>query len=150
MTADILPRVGCGAVLIRKNCLLLVYRKRDPERDHWGLPGGKVEPFETLQQAVRREILEETGLQIERMSLLCIVDQIAPDRHEHWVAPVYIAEDFTGNATVKEPEALGDVKWFPLEQLPSRLTHATEIAVVAIQAKGSSFEEITNQRVCPK
>ncbi|MFT8491128.1 MAG: NUDIX domain-containing protein [Gluconobacter oxydans] len=138
MTADILPRAGCGAVLLRANCLLLVYRKRDPERDYWGLPGGKVEPFEPLQQAVRREIFEETGLQIERMSLLCVVDQIAPDRNEHWIAPVYIAEDFTGNASIREPEALGDVKWFPLEQLPDRLTHATQVALQALQDRDAS------------
>ncbi|AHK72243.1 hypothetical protein AD931_00965 [Gluconobacter oxydans] len=138
MNPEIMPRVGCGAVLLRENSLLLVYRKRDPERDHWGLPGGKVDPFETLQQAVRREILEETGLQIERMSLLCIVDQIAPDRNEHWIAPVYIAEDFTGNAAVMEPEALGDVKWFPLEQLPRRLTHATQVALQALQDRDVS------------
>lgn len=138
MTADTLPRAGCGAVLLKESCLLLVYRKRDPERDHWGLPGGKVEPFETLQQAVRREIFEETGLQIERMSLLCVVDQIAPDRNEHWIAPVYIAEDFTGNASIREPEALGDVKWFPLEQLPDRLTHATQVALQALQDRDAS------------
>ncbi|KXU99207.1 hypothetical protein AD929_15495 [Gluconobacter potus] len=138
MTADTLPRAGCGAVLLRENCLLLVYRKRDPERDHWGLPGGKVEPFETLQQAVRREILEETGLQIERVSLLCIVDQIAPDRNEHWIAPVYIAEDFSGNAIVREPETLGDMKWFPLDQLPDRLTRATQVALLAMQDRDAS------------
>jgi 8-oxo-dGTP diphosphatase len=44
--------------------VLLVLRGRDPQRGRWSVPGGKVEPGETLEQAATREALEETGLQV--------------------------------------------------------------------------------------
>jgi ADP-ribose pyrophosphatase YjhB (NUDIX family) len=50
------PRVGCGAAVMRDGKLLLVQRLTEPEAGCWGLPGGKVDPFEPLDQAVRREI----------------------------------------------------------------------------------------------
>lgn len=136
MKTENLPRTGCGAVILRDNRLLLVYRKRDPESGHWGLPGGKVEPFETLQQAVRREISEETGLQIEQMRLLCIVEQITPERKEHWIAPVFMADTFTGEPVIREPDALGDMRWFPSDTLPQPLTCATEKALQAMAEQG--------------
>lgn len=135
MSANIWPRVGCGAVLRKEGRILLVYRKREPESWHWGLPGGKVDPFETLQQAVRREIFEETDIHIHKMSLLCVVDQINPARQEHWIAPVYSAEEFSGTPTLKEPDALGDVAWFALDALPDLLTYATRTALDAMHKK---------------
>lgn len=135
MTREIFPRVGCGAVLLKNNALLLVHRKRDPESDHWGLPGGKVDPFETVPQAVVREIKEETGVHITHLRLLCLVDHIAPDHSAHWVAPVYLAEKFEGKPSVKEPNALAGVKWCPLNALPAKLTYATHIALKALYAQ---------------
>jgi ADP-ribose pyrophosphatase YjhB (NUDIX family) len=56
------PRVGCGAAILRDSKLLLVKRKRPPETNHWGLPGGKVDWLEPVAAAVAREIAEELGL----------------------------------------------------------------------------------------
>lgn len=137
MTATTFPRVGCGAVLISQGRLLLVHRKRDPESSHWGLPGGKVEAFETLPEAVTREIEEETGIQIKRLHLLCIVDQIAADHSAHWVAPVYQAQEFEGEPTVKEPDTLAGVEWFALNALPAKLTYATRVALKALHEQGA-------------
>ena len=65
MSADAgLPRVGCGAAIVRNGRILLVRRKRMPEADHWGLPGGKVDPFETVPAAVVREVREELGIEV--------------------------------------------------------------------------------------
>lgn len=136
MVTKTLPRVGCGAVLLKQGCLLLVHRKRDPERNHWGLPGGKVDPFETVPHAVIREIWEETGIHITELSLLCVVDQIDTEQNTHWVAPVYIAQNFEGDAIAKEPEALAGIGWFPLQQLPDCLTIATQTALTALRQQG--------------
>jgi hypothetical protein len=46
------PRVGCGAAILRDSKLLLVKRKRPPERNHWGLPGGTVDWLEPVAAAV--------------------------------------------------------------------------------------------------
>ena len=64
MTDPCLPRVGVGAVVFRNGAVLLVRRAHPPREGEWAIPGGKVRPGETLQQAAEREIREETGVRI--------------------------------------------------------------------------------------
>lgn len=127
-----LPRVGCGAAILRDGRLLLVQRRRMPEAGHWGLPGGKVDPYETVPAAVAREIFEELGIRIVADRLLCVIDQVDRDRAEHWIAPVYRVEDFEGEPAIREPEALAALGWFALDDLPQPLTVATVQAVAAL------------------
>ena len=123
------PRVGCGAAIVRDGALLLVLRLRQPEADHWGLPGGKVDWGEPTRDTCAREIAEELGLTITPGRLLCIADTIDLGDGCHWVAPVYLVKDCVGEAVVLEPDKLGGCGWFPLHALPSPLTAATVAAV---------------------
>lgn len=123
------PRVGCGAVIQRADgAVLLVKRGRQPEQGHWGLPGGKVDWMEKLEDAVVREVLEETGLRVAVERLLCVVDHFEPVLQQHWVAPVYLARTLEGDqATRLEPDAILALDWFALDALPVPLTRsATE------------------------
>ncbi len=126
------PRVGCGAAILRDGQLLLVRRLRPPEADHWGLPGGKVDPFETVPEAVEREIAEELGITIRADRLLCVVDLIDREAGFHWVSPVYRVDAFDGEPEVREPQALGEMGWFALDALPQPLTASVRAAVAAI------------------
>jgi len=132
MTASIAsqqPRVGCGAVIQRADgAVLLVQRGRPPEQGHWGLPGGKVDWMETLEHAVVREVLEETGLQLDVERLLCVVDHFEPVLGQHWVAPVYLMRaPADAQALRLEPEAILALEWFQPDALPAPLTRsATE------------------------
>jgi ADP-ribose pyrophosphatase YjhB (NUDIX family) len=126
------PRLGCGCAIIADNRLLLVRRLRDPESGCWGLPGGKVDFLEPVEQAVIREIREELGIVLRDLRLLCVVDQIDAERGEHWVAPTYITSRFDGEPRNLEPEKHGGMDWFALDALPSPLTVATRTAVAAI------------------
>jgi mutator protein MutT len=130
-----MPRVGCGAAIIRDGKIVLVKRRRNPEADHWGLPGGKVDPFETVPAAVAREIREELGLIIAPRQVLCVVDQIDRAQKQHWVAPVYLVENCQGDPVVREPDALAAVKWFALDDLPEPLTQATLQALRALRTR---------------
>ncbi len=58
------PLPGVGGVLLRNGKILLARRKTEPGRGYWAVPGGLVELGETLEEAVRREMLEETGLEV--------------------------------------------------------------------------------------
>ncbi len=123
------PRIGCGAAILRDGRLLLVRRRRAPEPDHWGLPGGKVDFMETVPDAVIREIDEELGIRIGNLALLCVVDQLDAAAGTHWVAPVYRAEILGGDPELREPEALSAMGWFALDDLPRPLTLSTRTAL---------------------
>lgn len=127
------PGVGCGVAIVRNGALLLVLRLRQPEADHWGLPGGKVDWGEGVRAAAAREIHEELGLTIVPGRLLCMADTIDAGDGMHWTAPVYLVEDSEGEPEVMEPDKMGGCGWFPLDALPSPLTRATLAAVKALR-----------------
>lgn len=129
------PRLGCGAAIVQDGRLLLVRRLREPEAGCWGLPGGKVDWLEPVEQAVRREIEEELAIRLTVLNLLCVVDQIDPARREHWLAPVYLADAFEGEVRNVEPEKHGDIGWFPMDNLPEPLTVATRRAALALNER---------------
>jgi 8-oxo-dGTP diphosphatase len=56
---------GVSGLVVRDGKVLLIRRGKQPFLDHWSLPGGGVEPGETLREAVKREVREETGLEVE-------------------------------------------------------------------------------------
>lgn len=134
------PRVGCGAAILKDGRLLLVRRRRDPEAGCWGLPGGKVDPFEPVIDDTAREIREELGIRIEPAELLCLVDQIDRAAGHHWVAPVFRIERYQGKPAIMEPNALSDMEWFDLDVLPTSLTEATKQAVAAL--RGSPDDQV--------
>ena len=73
------PFVGVGVVVWRDGKVLLVKRGQAPRRGHWSIPGGGQELGETLQEAACREVKEETGINIEVMGLIDVVDSIRQD-----------------------------------------------------------------------
>lgn len=126
------PGIGVGACIVRDGALLLVLRLREPEAQHWGLPGGKVDWGEGVRAACAREIAEELGLAITPGRLLCMADTIDQGDGRHWTAPVYLVEDSVGDPVVLEPDKLGGCGWFPLDALPEKVTSATLAAVKAL------------------
>ena len=73
------PYVGVGAVIVQDGKVLIVKRKYDPLAGQWSLPGGGVELGETLEDSIVREMLEETGLEIEVGPVIEVFDRITRD-----------------------------------------------------------------------
>jgi mutator protein MutT len=73
------PIVAVGALVLEGERVLLVRRGREPLKGEWSLPGGAVELGETLEQAVGREVLEETGLSVETLGIIEVLDRITYD-----------------------------------------------------------------------
>lgn len=95
------PIVGVGAVVVQNGRVLLVKRGGEPLKGEWSLPGGVLELGETLQQAVEREVREETGLQVRVLEVLDIFDRIVPGTQGrvqfHYVLIDYLCEPIGGS-----------------------------------------------------
>ena len=73
------PIVGVGAVVLDGGRVLLVKRAHEPLRGEWSLPGGAVDVGETLEEAIRREVREETCLEVEVGPIVDVLDRIRYD-----------------------------------------------------------------------
>lgn len=122
--------VGVGAFILNDNNELLLQKRAVPvEKGYWSIPGGRLEMFETLNQAVVRETKEETDLDIEVVSLMGICDHIIKAENAHWVATNYLCKIKSGEAKIMEPDKASDMKWFSLDSLPENLTITTKKAL---------------------
>jgi 8-oxo-dGTP diphosphatase len=107
------PILGVGAIIIEAGRILLVERGREPLKGYWSLPGGAVEVGEQLTEAVRRETLEETGLEIEPMSVVEIFERIMRDAagaaEYHYVLVDYLSRVTGGE--LRAGDDVSRVQW---------------------------------------
>ena len=107
------PIVGVGAIVLKDGALLLVRRDREPALGRWSLPGGRVEPGELLVDAVRREVKEETGLDVEVGDRAGVFEVIG-DAH-------YVVIDYFATCQAEQAVSAGtdaaDVRWVPVDRL---------------------------------
>ena len=114
------PVVGVGVVVLRGDQVLLVRRAKQPRQGEWSLPGGAQEIGETVFEAGRREVLEETGITVEVRGLLGVVDSIQPDDMEriryHFTLVDVLAVWVSGEAQAATDAA--EVAWFKRTAVP--------------------------------
>lgn len=87
--------VGVGALITDLQGRLLVMKRGKyvkNEAGTWEIPGGKVEFGETLEEALRREIKEEIGVDLADVTFFGVYDHILPDQKQHWVAVTFTAK----------------------------------------------------------
>jgi 8-oxo-dGTP diphosphatase len=120
--------VGVGAIIIESSGKIFL-AKRGPnaknERGLWEFPGGSVEYGEKLADALRREMLEEFGVNIEVGELLDVVDHILVSEGQHWVSPTFICRIIYGIPEIREPGKCSEIGWFTPASVPEDLTLIT-------------------------
>jgi ADP-ribose pyrophosphatase YjhB (NUDIX family) len=136
------PFLGIGALIFDGDSILLVERGHEPLKGWWSLPGGILETGETLADGIRREVREETGLEVEPSAIFEVFERIMPDaagRTEyHYVLVDYVCR-VAGGALQASSDASRAV-WVREDQLPAyRITEGT-LAVVerAFRARRTS------------
>ncbi|HEY7653723.1 MAG TPA: NUDIX hydrolase [Methylomirabilota bacterium] len=131
------PRVGVGAVILAGDEVLLVKRGQPPSQGKWSIPGGLIHLGERIEDAVRREVLEECGVRVRLLGLCGVIDRVrlAPDNGvQAGVQPLgppggeparvhyhYVIIDFAAVVEAGTPRAGSDaaeVRWVPVSELP--------------------------------
>lgn len=105
---DVRPTVGVGGVVLRDGKALLIRRGKEPFRGRWSVPGGKLEPGETLEQGVVREIREETGIAAAVIEFLTVFERI--EHSEGALAYHYVIVDYLCEAGPGEAQAASDAE----------------------------------------
>ncbi|MEM2263547.1 MAG: NUDIX hydrolase [Candidatus Bathyarchaeia archaeon] len=112
------PVVGVGAIIICDGKILLEKRKGEPGRGKWSVPGGLVELGERTEDAVIREVKEETGLDVADPELIDVVDNIVRDENGeikwHFVIIDYFVRLKGGELRAADDAA--ELRWVPLAE----------------------------------
>ena len=136
------PLVGVGAIIIERDRVLLVKRGQPPLAGEWSIPGGLLELGEELAEGVRRELKEETGLEVEPLEIVAAFDRITREGKRvkyHYVIVDYVCRLKRGR--LKPASDVVDARWVRREDLPKY--HLTEMATKVIL---ESFEMMRRRR----
>ena len=118
------PRVGVGAVILDRDRVLLVKRGQPPSQGKWSIPGGLVHLGERIEDALRREVQEECGVEVRLLGLCGVIDRVrhappdgaaAPRVHYHYVIIDYVASVESGVPRAGSDAA--EVRWVPIPEL---------------------------------
>ena len=113
------PVVAVGAIVLHEGKVLLVKRAQEPAKGLWSIPGGVVELGETVREALKREVKEECGLEIEVGPVFEVVDSIVRDEEGrlrfHYAIIDFLAQPKGGQLCVaSDAEA---ARWFDMQEL---------------------------------
>lgn len=117
--------VGFGVMMLKDGKLLLGKRHDDPEKASsllngagtWTMPGGKLNFGETFEEGAKREVLEETGILLNKLNVICINQDMIEG--VHFITIGLFSDDFSGEPKVMEPDEITEWRWFDLNNLPS-------------------------------
>lgn len=142
------PQVAVGAVVRRGTAVLLIQRSTEPNAGQWTIPGGKVHPGETLQQAAEREIREETGIHIRAGEPVYSFDIIERDNKDE-LRYHYVIVDLLADYVDGEPRAGDDAldaAWIEPETLARLDVNATTRQLLARLEAGPGLHETDDQQ----
>src|SRR5208283_4644883 len=131
------PLVAVGAVVVHQGRVLLVRRGSEPLKGHWTLPGGVLEAGETIVEGVVREVREESGLLVEPLELVELLDRI--HREAGRVRYHYVIADYLCRVTGGELRAASDadaVRWVERAEWNSHSALVLDPITVRVIEKG--------------
>lgn len=123
--------VGVGVVFVRRGQVFLAKRLGAHGEDSWGSAGGHLEFGETLEDCARREAMEELGVSVGELRVLCLSNIVAYGRH-------YVDVEFLGDIGDQEPVptasdgSFGNYGWYPLSSPPQPLFEPMRMALQSL------------------
>ena len=132
--------MGVGGVVVHRHRVLLIRRGSEPLKGEWSIPGGMLELGEELAEGVRRELKEETGLEVEPLEIVAAFDRITREGTRvkyHYVIVDYVCRRKRGR--LKPASDVVDARWVRREDLPKY--HLTEMATRVILEAFEFFDK---------
>lgn len=119
-------RVGVAVIIKRQNTILLGERIGAHGANTWATPGGHLEFSESVEQCAIREVLEETGLNVSKITKLDFTNDIFSTENKHYIT-LYVEADYEGGeALLKEPSKCLQWRWCDINNLPTPLFTSLE------------------------
>jgi len=109
------PTPTVDVILERDSKILMVRRKKDPYRGHLALPGGFVNEGETVEDAVKREAMEETSLEVHPIDILGVYSDPKRDPRKHIVTVVFVGIIVGGEVRANDDAA--SIEWIQLDTI---------------------------------
>ena len=130
------PQVGMGVLVMRRGRVLLGRRRGSHGEGFYAAPGGHVEFGESFEQAARREVLEETGLEIADLRLLSVGNYFfnRDDGERHYIDVDFVCEAQAGEAQLMEPGKCDGWEWYDLDHLPQPLFIVTRRMIESLRS----------------
>jgi 8-oxo-dGTP diphosphatase len=119
LTPSPAPKVGVGVLVVRDGHVLLGRRRGSHGAGTWSAPGGRLEFGESIEHCARRELLEETGLEIGPVELGPYTNDVFLEEREHFVTLLVVARSAIGTPTNLEPDKCEGWSWFKWSELPT-------------------------------
>ncbi|NLZ07371.1 MAG: NUDIX hydrolase [Phycisphaerae bacterium] len=148
------PMVTVDAAVFRfargKAWLLLVERKKEPYKGQWAIPGGFVEMDEELEDAVARELKEETGLTGIALEQLRAFGTVGRDPRGRQITVVFTGIAAKGQTIVRGGDDAAEARWFPIDRLPENLAfdhdRVTRAAIARLKRTNAYRQSVTERR----
>jgi 8-oxo-dGTP diphosphatase len=148
------PMVTVDAAVFRfargKAWLLLGERKKEPDKGQWAIPGGFIEMDEELEDAVARELKEETGLTGIPLKQLRAFGTVGRDPRGRQITVVFTGIAGKGQAAVRGGDDAAEAKWFPIDRLPDNLAfdhdRVARVAIARLKRRKAYRRSVTGRR----
>lgn len=133
------PKVGAGVVIIKDGMTLLAKRAGAHGAGMWGSMGGHVEFGETPIEAVKREAMEELGIEIGNIVFATCMNMLKEGKH--YLDVSFTAELISGEPIIREPDRIEAIGWYPLDQLPEPLFEPVRVVIESLK-NGKRYIEV--------
>jgi 8-oxo-dGTP diphosphatase len=138
MDNDQYTKVGVGVMILKDGKVLLGKRKGKHGAGEYAWPGGHLEYMESFTDCARREVQEETGLEIENIRFLRLLNMKSYDKH--YVDIALVCDWKSGEPELREPEKCESWNWHDLDNLPSPLFAALPSYLEALKTGKNFFD----------
>lgn len=152
------PQVGVGILVLKEGNILFGIRWGSHGEGEWSVPGGKMELGESWEETAIRELKEETGIEIDSISFLCVANTtryMEEDPKKHYIHIGLVAHWKAGDAIIREPDRCKGWKWFSPDDLPEPMFAMTKFMIMSyvfgiVEDDRDETEKITREYDAPR